>query len=98
MGKNAYYLKLMSILLFFSLRNWWTQPREQKHYFCKKQIRGIRKKYLVAYLLELIQVTQKEIMIQTMNLVKCKYLSVNLNKKRKEKENKIKELDDKTKK
>ena len=37
-------------------------------------------------------------MIQTMNLVKYKYLSVNLDKKRKEKENKIKELDNKIKK
>ena len=36
-------------------------------------------------LLELIQVTQKEAMIQTIKLVKYKYLSVNLKKKNKRK-------------
>ena len=38
--------------------------------FEKKKTRGIRKKNLVANLLELIQVTQKEVMIQNMELVK----------------------------
>ena len=53
---------------------------------------------MVANLLELIQVMQKEAMMQTMKLVKYKYFSVNLKKKRKEKENKIKELEDEIKK
>ena len=54
---------------------------------------------MVAYLLELKQVKQKDFMIQTMKLAKYKYLSVNLKtKKIKEKENKIKELEDKIKK
>ena len=47
----------------------------------KKKARDIRKKNLIAYLLELIQATQKEVTIQTMKLVKYKYLSVNLKKK-----------------
>ena len=65
--------------------------------FLKKKERSIRN--LIAYLLELIQETQKEVMIQTMKLVKYKYLSVNLKKKkRKENENKIKELGDEIKK
>ena len=65
--------------------------------FLKKKERSIRN--LIAYLLELIQETQKEVMMQTMKLVKYKYLSVNLKKKeRKENENKIKELGDEIKK
>ena len=56
--------------------------------FLKKKERGIRN--LIAYLLELIQETQKEVMIQTMKLVKYKYLSVNLKKKKKEKKMKTK--------
>ena len=65
--------------------------------FSKKKERSIRN--LIAYLLELIQETQKEVMIETMKLVKYKYLSVNLKKKkRKENENKIKELGDEIKK
>ena len=56
--------------------------------FLKKGKRH-KKKNLVAYLLELIQLTQKEVMIKTMKLVKYKYLSVNLKKrKRKRKQNK----------
>ena len=43
--------------------------------------------------------TQKEVTIQTMKLVKYKYLSVNLKKRNnKKKENKIRELEDKIKK
>ena len=52
-----------------------------------------QKKDLVAYLLELIQVTQKEVMIQTMKLVEYKHLVVNLKKKKKEElEEEIKKL------
>ena len=47
---------------------------------------------MVAYLLELIQVMQKEVMIQIMKLVKYKHLSVNLKTK------KMKELEDEIKK
>ena len=48
--------------------------------FLKKKTRGI-KKNLVVCLLELIQVKQKEVMIQIMKLVKYKYLLVNLKTK-----------------
>ena len=51
---------------------------------------------MIVYLLELIQVTQKEVTIQTMKLVKYKYLSVNLKKRNNKK--KIRELEDKIKK
>ena len=65
--------------------------------FLKIKERGIRN--LIAYLLDLIQETQKKVMIQIMKLVKYKYLSVNLKKeKEKEKENKIKKLGDEIKK
>ena len=37
---------------------------------------------MVASLLELIQVMQEEVMIKTMKLLKCKYLSVNLKTKK----------------
>ena len=54
---------------------------------------------MVANLLELTQVMQKEVMIQIMKLVKHKYLLVKLKtKKIKEKENEIKELEDEIKK
>ena len=54
--------------------------------FLKKKTRGIRKKTSIfAYLLELIQVTQKEVIIQIMKLVEYKHLSVNLKKKKKRK-------------
>ena len=57
----------------------------------QKNTRDIKKKNLVTYLLELIQVTQKEVMIQTRKLVKYKHLSGDLKKKnkRKGKQNKI---------
>ena len=57
--------------------------------FLKIKERGIRN--LIAYLLDLIQETQKKVMIQIMKLVKYKYLPVNLKKKkrkRKRKQNK----------
>ena len=47
----------------------------------KKKRQEASEKNLIAYLLELIQATQKEVTIQTMKLVKYKYLSVNLKKK-----------------
>ena len=50
------------------------------------------KKTLVAYLLKLIQMTQKAVMIQTMKLTKYKHLNSKF------KENKIKELEDNIKK
>ena len=50
-------------------------------FFLKKDKRH-KKKSLLAYLSELIQVTQKEVMIQTMKLVKYKHLSVNLKTKK----------------
>ena len=46
------------------------EKKDKRHY----------KKNLVAYLLELIQVTQKAIMMHTIKLGKYKYLSVNLKK------------------
>ena len=49
----------------------------------KKKDKRHYKKNLIWYLLELIQVTQKEVMIQTMKLAKYKYLLVNLKKKNK---------------
>ena len=60
---------------------------EQNHdaenlFLKKKETRNIRKKNLIVNLLELIQVMQKEVMTQTMKLVKYKYLSVNLNTKK----------------
>ena len=64
--------------------------RTENFFLKKKKTRAIRKIKLVVNLLELIQVMQKEVMIQTMKLVKYKYLSVNLKKKnkRKRKQNK----------
>ena len=67
--------------------------------FEEKKDKRHQKKNLVANLLELIQVMQKEVMIQIMKLVKHKYLLVKLKtKKIKEKENEIKELEDEIKK
>ena len=75
--------------------------------FLKRKDKRYQKKNLVASLLELIQVMQKEVMIQIMKLVKYKHLLVNLKtdkkiknkkkKKKEEKENKIKELEDEIK-
>ena len=47
----------------------------------KKRQKALEKKKLAVNLLELIKVTQKEVMIQTIKLVKYKYLSVNLKTK-----------------
>ena len=74
------------------------QNYEGRDLIFEKKDKRHQKKNLVVNLLELIQVTQKEVMIQTIKLVKCKYLSVNSKKKkRKEKENKIKEKGNKIK-
>ena len=58
------------------------QNHEGKDLIFEKKDKRHYKKNLVAYLLELIQVTQKEVMIQTMKFVKYKNLSVNLKKKK----------------
>ena len=50
--------------------------------FEEKKDKRHQKKNLVANLLELIQVMQKEVMIQIMKLVKHKYLLVKLKKKK----------------
>ena len=67
--------------------------------FLKKKDKRYQKNNLVVNLLKLIQVMQKEVMIQTIRLVKQIQLSVNLIKQIKEleekKENKIKELEEK---
>ena len=84
MGENTYYLELMSILLnIFQPQKLMNKTTKVKILFLKKKKKDKRnqKKNLVAYLLELIQVTQKEVMIQTTKLVKYKYLSVFLKKK-----------------
>ena len=81
MDANSYYLELMSILLnVFQAQKLMNKTAKAEILFLKKKERGIRN--LIAYLLELIQETQKEVMIQTMKLVKYKYLSVNLKKKK----------------
>ena len=100
MSANTYYLELMSILLnIFQQQKLINKTMKAENLFLKKKDKRHQKKNLVVNLLELIQVTQKEVMIQTMKLVKYKYLSVNLKKKKiKEKENKIKELEDERKK
>ena len=56
--------------------------------FLKKKRQEALEKSLIVNLLDLIQVMQKEVMTQTMKLVKYKYLSVNLNKKIKKKKTK----------
>ena len=58
------------------------QNHDAENLFLKKRDKKHQKKNLIVNLLELIQVMQKEVMTQTMKLVKYKYLSVNLNKKK----------------
>ena len=58
------------------------QNHDAENLFLKKRDKKHQKKNLIVNLLELIQVMQKEVMTQTMKLVKCKYLSVNLNTKK----------------
>ena len=68
------------------------QSHEGRELILRKKEKKHQKKNLVTNLLELIQVMQKEAMIQAMNSTKYKYLSVNLNTKKKELEDKIKKL------
>ena len=58
------------------------QNHDAENLFLKKRDKKHKKKNLIVNLLELIQVMQKEVMTQTMKLVKYKYLSVNLNTKK----------------
>ena len=58
------------------------QNHDAENLFLKKRDKKHQKKNLIVNLLELIQVMQKEVMTQTMKLVKYKYLSVNLNTKK----------------
>ena len=58
------------------------QNHDAENLFLKKRDKKHQKKNLIVHLLELIQVMQKEVMTQTMKLVKYKYLSVNLNTKK----------------
>ena len=58
------------------------QNHDAENLFLKKRDKKHWKKNLIVNLLELIQVMQKEVMTQTMKLVKYKYLSVNLNTKK----------------
>ena len=87
MSVNTYYLELMSILLnIFQPQKLMNKTMKVENLFLKRKDKRYQKKNLVASLLELIQVMQKEVMIQIMKLVKYKHLLVNLNK-RKRKQN-----------
>ena len=70
---------LFRIHLYLSEIN--EQNYEGRDIIFEKKDKRHQKKNLIVYLLELIQVTQKEVTIQTMKLVKYKYLSVNLKKR-----------------
>ena len=74
MRVNAYYLELMSILLnIFQPQKLMNKIMKADNLFLKKKDKKYQKKNLAVNLLELIQV-----MIQSMKLVKYKYLSMNL--------------------
>ena len=96
MVANTYYLELMSILLnIFQPQKFINKTMKVENLFLKRKDKRYQKKNLVASLLELIQVMQKEVMIQIMKLVKYKHLLVNLktdkkikNKKKKKKKKK----------
>ena len=64
------------------------QNHEGRELIFEKKDKRHQKKNLVVNLLELIQVMQKRVMIQTMKLVKYKFLSVNLKKKKKKRKTK----------
>ena len=84
MSTNTYYLELMSILLnIFQLQKLMNKTVKAENLFLRKKEKKHQKKNLVANLLELIQVMQKRIIVQTMKLVKYK--------------NKIKELEEEIK-
>ena len=75
---NTYYLELMSILLnIFQPQKLMNKTTKAENLFLKKitkktKNKRYQKKKLVTNLLELIQVMQKRVMIQTMKLVKYK--------------------------
>ena len=76
---NTYYLELMSILLnIFQPQKLMNKTMKVENLFLKRKDKRYQKKNLVVSLLELIQVMQKEVMIQIMKLVKYKHLLVNL--------------------
>ena len=76
---NTYYLELMSILLnIFQPQKLMNKTMKVENLFLKRKDKRYQKKNLVASLLELIQVMQKEVMIQIMKLIKYKHLLVNL--------------------
>ena len=74
MAANTYYLELMSILLnIFQPQKLMNKTMKVENLFLKRKDKRYQKKNLVASLLELIQVMQKEVMIQIMKLVKYKH-------------------------
>ena len=94
MNVNTYYLEFTSILLNFFAVEIDEQNHEGKELIFEKKDKRHQKKSLVVNLLELIQVMKKRAMIKTMGLIKYKYLSVNLKRKKiKEKENILKGKD-----
>ena len=83
MSANTYYLELMSILLnIFQLQKLMNKTMKVDNLFLKNKDKRHQKKNLVLNLLELIQVMEKRVIIQTMKLVEYKYLSVNLKEKK----------------
>ena len=78
MGTNTYYLEMMSILLnIFQPQKLINKTTKAENLFLRRKDKRHQKKNLVVNLLKLIQVMQKDVMIQTIKLVKYKYLSVN---------------------
>ena len=74
MVTNTYYLEFMSTLLnIFQPQKLMNKTTRQRTYIEKKR-QEVLEKNLVVSLLELIQVMQKEVMIQIMKLVKYKHL------------------------
>ena len=90
MDVNKYYLELMSILLnVFQPQKLMNKSMKAEKSFLRRKDKKHQKKNLVANSSELIQVMKRGVMIQTINLVKCIHLLVNL-KTRKSKEKKTK--------
>ena len=73
------------------------QNHEGRELIFERKRQEVLQKNLVVSLLELIQVMQKEVMIQIMKLVKYKHLLVNLKKKKKKTKQNKKELGDEIK-
>ena len=69
------------LLSSFQLQKLMNKAMRAENLFVRRKDNRHQKKNLLASLLELIQVMQEVIMIQTMKLVKYKYLSVNLRTK-----------------